>query len=176
MTRGLLAEFETADALVAAARRLTAQGYERLEAYTRFHVAELDRVLVHRPSWLPAATLAGALAGGLLAYLVQWYTNAWDYPLNAGGRPAHAAPAFVPAAVQVAILAGVVTGFAGLLVATGLPALWHPLFEVEGFERLSRDRFFLGVDGDDARFDREASARDLAEAGALRVVAVGLGP
>lgn len=176
MTRGLLAEFETADALVAAARRLRAQGYQRVEAYTRFYVVGLDDALGHRPSRLPAVALLGALGGAILAYLVQWFTNAWDYPLNAGGRPAHAAPAFVPISVQMGILAGVVTGVVALLVATGLPALWHPLFEVDGFERVSRDRFFLGVDREDARFDPEASVRDLLASGARRVTAVGLDP
>lgn len=176
MTRGLLAEFETAEALVAAARELREAGYRRLDAYTGFHVAGLDEALGLPRSRLPAVALLGALAGGLLAYLVQWYTNAWHSPLNVGGLPPHGAPAFVPTTVQVAILAGVLTGFVGLLVTAGLPALWHPLFEVEGFDRVSRDRFFLGLDHRDPRFDREASERDLGATGALRVTAVGLEP
>ena len=39
--------------------------------------------------------------------------------------------------------------FVGLLVLCGLPRPWRPLFEVDGFERVTRDRFFLVAKGRD---------------------------
>ena len=52
---------------------------------------------------------------------------------------------------------------------TGLPELWSPVFEVEGFERASIDRFWVGVDARDPRFDRAAVESALAELGASRI-------
>ena len=72
--------------------------------------------------------------------------------------------------------------FAGLAAVFGwawlcrLPRLWHPVFEVEGFERASIDRYFLAVDARDAHYVADVSMRRLAELGALRVQRVGDGP
>ena len=45
-----------------------------------------------------------------------------------------------------------------------MPALWHPVFEIEGFERASTDRFFVAVETSVAR------EQLLKECGALRIV------
>ena len=65
------------------------------------------------------------------------------------------------------------TAVLAVLALCGLPRLWHPLFEVDGFERATIDRFFLSLDRRDPRFALDGSARDLAALGALRVVAIG---
>ena len=56
---------------------------------------------------------------------------------------------------------------------TGLPELWCPVFEVEGFERASIDRFWVGVDAGDPRFDRAAVEGALTELGASRIAWAG---
>jgi hypothetical protein len=61
-----------------------------------------------------------------------------------------------------------------LALATGLPRFWSPLFEVDGFERASIDRFFLGVDLLDPRFAPDRVEALMREAGAVRVVSVGV--
>ncbi len=53
----------------------------------------------------------------------------------------------------------------------GLPRLYHPIFEVDGFERASVDRFWLGVDASDPRFDDEVRRRARVGSGALRCAA-----
>ncbi len=173
MDNGLLAEFETPESLLVAVRRLCEGGYSQLDAYTPYQVPEVEAALGVRRSWIPRIVFAAALGGGAMAYLAQWWMNAIDSPLNVGGRPLHSAPAFVPVTFEMAVLAGGFAAVLALVVATGLPRFWHPLFEIEGFERASVDRFFVTIDLADPRFVASHLETLLREAGALRVVPVG---
>ena len=169
-SRGLLAEFASADALVAGVAALESHGYSSLETYTPFPVPGLERRLRLGPSRLPLFVFAGGVIGAILGYGIQWYADVRAYLLNSGGRPAHAVPAFIPATFEATILGAALTGFAALLIALRLPALWHPVFEVEGFERASVDRYWLAVGADDRLFDRSGTRAALEALGPLRVV------
>jgi hypothetical protein len=158
---GLMAEFATADALLAAARRLRATGYTRLEAYAPFHVEGLADALGFRRTRLPLITLIGALVGGVGAWLMQWYSAVIDYPLNIGGRPLASWPMFVPVTFELTVLGGALAAVAALLFGNGLPQLYHPVFNAPDFDLATRNRFFVSVRGDDPRFDAQAVARAL---------------
>ena len=83
---GALAEFETPEALVEAARQARREGYRDLDAFTPFPVEELTKVLrLHDPR-VPWLGFFGACFGAALALAMQIFTN-WDYPINVGGRP-----------------------------------------------------------------------------------------
>jgi Protein of unknown function (DUF3341) len=103
---------------------------------------------------------------------VQWWCNAYDYPLDVGGRPLHSAPAFIPITFESAVLAASLTGFFAMIVLSGLPRLHHPVFGIDGFERASVDRFWIGVERADPCFD-ETVREELSAAGALRCERVG---
>jgi hypothetical protein len=173
MKKGLLAEFEKPETLVHALKQLRTDGYRALEAFTPFPVPEAEEALELPRSRLPRFVLAAGLLGGATGYFVQWFCNAFDYPINVGGRPLHSAPAFIPITFEMTILAASLTAVIGVFVAARLPKLWRPIFEAEGFDRAFVDRFFVGVDAGDARFDRERSERELRELGALSVVPFG---
>ncbi len=175
MRRGLLAEFATPEALLDAAGRLRDAGFTHLTAFTPYPLEGLDEALGLRRSRIPVFVLVGGLSGALLAFLVQVWTNGIDFPINVGGRPLFSWPAFVPITFEMAVLAAGLAAVLGVLACSGLPQLWHPLFEVEGFERASVDRFFLGVDAADPRFEPEHLADRLAALGALRVSRVPAG-
>src|SRR5688572_16649370 len=121
MDRGLLAEFESGAECAQAIARLRALGYRKLDAHTPRPVVEVEAALGLDPSPLPRWVLTGALSGAALAYLVLWWTQAVDYPLNVGSRPSHAAPAYVPITFEAAILFGALTAFFGTLVLCRLP-------------------------------------------------------
>ncbi|HEY8431692.1 MAG TPA: DUF3341 domain-containing protein, partial [Sandaracinaceae bacterium] len=108
-------------------------------------------------------SLLGAIVGGSLAYLVLFYTNVIDYPLNVGGRPLHPWPAFVPITFESAILGAGLATFFGFFALARLPRLWAPVFELSSFRRASADGFFLAVSASDPHFDRSRTWRDLAE-------------
>ena len=165
MRSGILAEFDSPEALERAFERLRRDGYTRLSAFTPYPVRG---VLRHMPeSMIPWIMLGAALFGGGFGYLLQWWCNARAYAINVGGRPLHSPPALIPITFESAVLASCVTGFFVLLYFCGLPRLHDPLLAVEGFERASIDRFWLGVDEADPRFD-ERLQDELPKMGALR--------
>ena len=174
MTAGLLlAEYDTPEALLAAARRMRELGYHRLEAYTPYPVSGAEDALGLRPSRLPYIALGAGLTGASGAYLLQWWMTTISYPLNVGGRPPHNPLAFVPITFEMAVLFAAFASFITVLVKADLPRLWHPVHEVPGFERASIDRFWLSVDGRDHNFERARTAAELAETGSLRVAFTG---
>jgi len=150
---GLVAEFDQPEPLMEAARRAREQGYRHLDAFTPFPVDGLPEALGLRPSRLPLLVLLAAVAGGAGAYFLQWYTTVIEYPLDIGGRPLHSWPAFIPVTFELAILSGAVAAVVGMLFANRLPMPYHPLFNVPGFDRVSRDRFFLCIESSDPAFD-----------------------
>ncbi|HET9626927.1 MAG TPA: DUF3341 domain-containing protein [Kofleriaceae bacterium] len=166
----VMAEFDSGPALLGGIRALRDAGVSRLEAFTPYEVAGLDELLGVRRSRLPWIALAVGLAAGGAAYLLQWWINVVDYPLNIGGRPDHAAPAFIPITFEMSVLFAAAAALISAIVLGGLPRLWHPVFEVEGFERATIDRFWLAVGVRDAALDRVRDSEALAAAGALRVV------
>jgi len=140
----LLAEFATAEQLLAAVAKVRQKAYARsVEVYSPFPVEGLADLLGTRSSRIPFGMLVGAIAGGFGTYALEWYAAVIDYPLNIGGRPLASWPAFVPAAIEMSILGAAVVGVLSMLLGNGLPRVRHPLFAVPAFERASADRFFL---------------------------------
>lgn len=150
---GLLAEFGTPGALLAAGRAARAHGYARFEAYAPFAVEGLDELVGLERNHVPLLTLLGGIAGGAGTYFLQWYSAVIDYPINVGGRPLHSWPSFLPATFEITILGAALAAVFGMLVLNGLPRLHHPLFEIEEFELATRNRFFLCLPARDPAFD-----------------------
>ncbi len=169
---GLLAEFDDATALVAAAVKVRDAGYQRIDGHTPFPVEELPAALGVKPTILPFLVLCGALLGCVGGYFMLYYATNVAYPLNVGGRPMHSWPMFIPITFELTILLGGLTAVIGMLALNGLPMPYHPLFNVPRFALATRDRFFLTVDARDRRFDRQGTARFLREIGAREVFEV----
>lgn len=171
---GILAEFDTHERIVHAARAMRAEGHRVLDAFTPYPMRDLERVLgMSRSSINGVVFPMGMLAAGF-AYGLQWWTNAVDYRLDVGGRPAHAILAFIPITFEMGVLVSALMAVLTLASWSKLPALWQPVFEVPGFERASLDRFFLWVPDADPAFHPTLTTNLLFELGALRVLPVGL--
>ena len=166
----MMAEFASGPALLDGVRAARACGLSRFDAFTPYEVAGLQELLAVPRSRLTWLALLGGLAGGGAAYLLQWWINVVDLPLDIGGRPLHSAPAFIPITFEMTVLCAAATALLSALVLGGLPRLWHPVFEVDGFERATIDRFWLAVDPGDPAIDRARDTAALEAAGALRVV------
>lgn len=163
---GMLAEFDGPQALKAAAARLRAAGYARFEAYTPYPVHGLHSAMGRKQSLLPWLVLGGGIAGCTVALLLQWWTNAVDYPYLISGKPLFSLPANIPIAFELIILFGALAAFGGAIVFCNLPQLHHPLFEYDDFRRVTTDAFFLAVDAADPQFDETATADLLRSLGA----------
>src|SRR5215218_1091819 len=105
---GLLAEFETPESLVEAAKRAREVGYRDLDCFTPFPVYELFPVLRLRDHRVPRLGLIGGLFGCAIAFAMQLYVN-FDYPINVGGRPLYALSAFAVVAFELTILFAALT-------------------------------------------------------------------
>jgi hypothetical protein len=138
-------EMDSADGIVAAAARLRELGYSSLEAYTPFPIPELDEVLEVPRTKLPWLVLFAGGSGTLFAFLVIWWTNGFDYPIDVGGRPLNSFPTDIPIMFETTVLLASLTAFGAALVLSGLPRLHHRLFEIDGFERTTVDRFWIIV-------------------------------
>jgi len=159
---GLLAEFEGATAVVEAARQAFAAGYRHMDAFTPFPVEGLAEVLGFRRTRVPLVMFAGGVSGAVAGYLMQYWCNVVDYPINVGGRPLNSWPSFIPVTFELTVLFAALAGVFGLLGLCGLPMPYHPLFNVPGFALASRDRFFLCIEEADPKFDLEDTRQFLA--------------
>ncbi len=149
---GVLAEFSNADRLIEAADQARQAGYAKMDAYSPIPVHGLSEALGQPDTKLPWAVFAAGLMGGTGGYLLQWWTSTIDYPLNIGGRPFHSWPSFIPVTFELIILCAAFAAVFGLFIANRLPKPHHPLFAVDGFERATRDRFYLCIEADDPKF------------------------
>ncbi len=166
---GLLAQFSSAASLVAAARACRERGHRQLEAFSPFPIHGIDGVLRTRPTRLPWFVLLAGIAGGIGALLLQWWTNAVDYPFLISGKPRFSLPANVPVIFEVIILFAALTAFFGMLGANRLPRLANRLLRNKRFLRVTNDRFFLLVSDGDAKTTLEDTRSYLSRLGATNI-------
>jgi hypothetical protein len=158
---GLVAEFEHEEALIKAAQAARAAGYRRMDAYTPFPVEGLSEIIGFRKSRVPLLMLLGGLAGAVGGYALQYWASVINYPINIGGRPLNSTPMFIPVAFETTILVSAIVGVVAMIALNGLPAPYHPLFNVAEFGRASQDRFFLAIEASDPSFDRRETSEFL---------------
>ena len=113
---GLLAEFDSATAIVNAARKARDAGYVKVDAYTPFPIHELDDALRLPRTKLPWIVLAGGLTGMLAGFGLRYWASAIAYPMNVGGRPYASWPAFVVPAYETTILFASITAVVAMIL------------------------------------------------------------
>ncbi|HLH94846.1 MAG TPA: DUF3341 domain-containing protein [Xanthobacteraceae bacterium] len=154
---GIIGVFNTPEAVRSAGTSLRRLGFRALEAYTPYPIEGLDRIIHPGPRWfLPILMFIAAIVGAAAGYWIQYWDEAVNYPLNVGGRPHNSWPAFTVGTFEFMLLLAVFAGFVGLLAASGLPRLYHPLFEANAFQRASRDRFIICIEASDPSFDTDS--------------------
>jgi len=163
---GMMAEFDSASDLVAAARRTREEGYLKIDAYSPFPVEGLAEEIGFRKNSVPLVVLIGGLLGCMSGYALQYWISAVSYPINVGGRPYNSWPAFIVVTFEMTILFAGLAAVLGMLALNGLPMPYHPVFNVPRFAFATRDRFFLIIFSSDAKYD----------AGATRAFLETLGP
>jgi hypothetical protein len=169
---GLMAEFDNPSDAVAAARSVYEQGYRYVDAFSPYPVEELSEAIGVHKTHMPLIVLLGGLLGGSLGYLMQFYIEVIDFPINVGGKPYNSWPAFIPITFECTVLGAALFAVFGMLALNGLPEPYHPVFNAPNFALASRDRFFVLVESRDPKFDRERTAEFLRSLGPLEVTDV----
>ena len=169
---GLLAEFDSADALLVAARKVEAAGFTKTDAFSPFPIHGLAEALGFREHKVPKFVLAGGLAGAAVGFGLQYWTQVIAFPMNIGGRPMFAWVSFIPPAFETTILFAAFTSAITMIVLNGLPQPYHPVFHAPRFSRASQDAFFLVIEARDSKFDLETTRAFLTELHAREVVAL----
>jgi hypothetical protein len=147
---GVIGEFGTPEALLAAIRVVRARGFEKLDALTPFPIHGIDEALGEPRSKLGYIAAAMGFAGAAAALLLQWWTGAKAYPLVIGGKPLFAFEASIPITFELAVLAASFGAVLGMLALNGLPRLYHPVFNYRRIHTASDDRFLLVIENCDA--------------------------
>lgn len=152
----ILLEFESQSALLEAHDRLTRAGITGIETYTPMPLAtEPAR------SPLPLCMFVAGTLGFAGVFVLMTFADVHAYPLNIGGRPEFAWPAFVPIAFELGVLCAMVTGFVGYFIVCRMPKLYDPVDECQAMRRASRDGWLLSIGAEDEKL--LATARILLE-------------
>jgi hypothetical protein len=149
---GLMAEFDSASDLVAAARHTREAGYQKIDAYSPFPIEELAEAIGFTRNGVPLVVLVGGILGCVSGYLMQWWIHTVSYPINVGGRPLNSWPAFIVVTFEMTILFAGLAAVFGMLALNGLPMPYHPVFNVPRFAFATKDRFFLIIFSSDPKY------------------------
>ena len=164
---GVMAEYDSGQALVDAARKTMAQGFTQVEAYSPVPIEDLNTIIHRSRTVLPGLVLTGGLAGMATGFALQYWASVIEYPMNIGGRPMASWTTFIVPSYELTILFAALTAAIGMIVLNGLPQPYHPVFNVDRFSMASSDKFFLVIESRDPKFD--AAAAFLRETGAKGV-------
>jgi len=153
-TYGLLAEFDTPNDMIRAARQANTDGWRRMDCYTPYPVEEAAEAIGFHHNTVPLITLIGGVTGFVSMFALEVWISVVAYPLNIGGRPLFSWPALIVPAFEWTILFAGLAAAIGMLALNGLPALYHPLFNAQNFcDGATTDKFYLCLEALDPKFD-----------------------
>lgn len=165
--RQLIGSFASEEDVLGAVAAAREQGLPIADVYTPYAVHGLDKAMGLRPSLLPWVCFACGLFGAAFALWFQFWTMAFDWPLNVGGKPWNSLPSYVPVAFEVMVLlAGLGMVFAFLLRCRLFPGkrAVHP------GPGVTDDRFVLVLDSCAVAFDVDVARRLFHDFHAVSVV------
>ena len=170
---GLMAEFDTPEAIVEAAQKTYNAGYRKIEAYSPFPVHGLDEAVGFPSNRVALIVLIAGVLGALAGFSMQVIAMGFHYQYMIGGRPFISWPMFIPITFESGILCAAFSGVIGMFALNGLPMPYHPVFNVDRFrERATRDGFFLTVESTDDRYEEAETRKFLEGLGAKQVCVV----
>lgn len=168
-TYGLVAEYETPEALLKAAEQVRDAGYTHTDALTPFPVHGLVDALGIPKSRMSGLVLTGALVGCAAGFGLQVWLSSFQYPHVTSGRPFFSWPNFIPVIFECTVLFAGLTAFIGMLVRNNLPRPYHPVFAAPRVENSTTSRFMIVIEASDPKFDAAATHELLRKSGAAHV-------
>ncbi|MGN0002565.1 MAG: DUF3341 domain-containing protein [Sphingobacterium composti] len=164
-TKYILGSFADPDDLMHGIDKLQANNISIYDCYTPMPIHGIEAKLGVKPSRLPIAAFCFGALGTTLGFSLLYYTMAYDWPMNIGGKPSLPLPNFVPVTFEVTIL----------LCALGMVATFfyrNHLFPGRAPRvmdlRATDDRFIIAIDAKE-NTDHALVDSLLKEAGAVEV-------
>src|SRR5688500_19870493 len=113
---GLMAEFDSTQALLDAAHKVREAGYTRTDAYSPMPIHGVAEALGMKERKVAPIILTGGLTGVAVGYGLQYWTSVIAYPMNIGGRPLNSWVSFIPSTIVVCIIIASFSAFMALLI------------------------------------------------------------
>ena len=152
---GLMATFKSAKDIYHACEKVRDAGYTKWESYTPFPLHGLDKAMGMTRSNVPRFTLIGGLTGFTLATLMVWFMNAYDYPLNVGGKPFFSFIFPFPVMYEMNILLAAFGTLGGMFILTDFLAIIIRFSKIRIFLTCSDDRLAIVIEVIDPKYDEE---------------------
>ena len=168
-TYGLIAEFDTAAAILHAAEKVRDAGFRRWDVFTPFPVHGMDKAMGVKDSMVGWFSFIGGVTGYTGGMLMIWYMNAYDYAIPVGGKPMFSPFYAFPPSYELTILLGSFGALLGMLFLNRLPRLHHPLLKHQRFALATHDRFFIVIECDDPKYSEAETRQLLAAAGSRQI-------
>jgi len=170
----IVAEFPSAYALYRAAEQVRDKGFRRWDCYSPFPIHHMDDAMGLKKSPIGYVVFLGGLLGAVSAVALQGIPSWLLYPLIVHGKPTNlfTLPAFFPIIFELTVLFSAITTIGCLLVFNQLPRWNHPIFNWDGFRRVTDDAFFLAIEATDPQFSETRTATLLSEIGGTNLTVV----
>lgn len=162
---GIVGIFDDENVLLEAAKKTYAAGYRKFDTISPFPIHGMDDAMGLKRSPVPYVTFVFGLIGLATAMGLQWYTSAFDWPLNVGGKPMFSLPAFIPVAFELTVLFAGLSTFGAVLFFCRLPKVDPPILDPD----LTSHRFGLFIPNTDVGFDPSKAEAHLKAVGAAEV-------
>lgn len=129
--------------LLEATRRVRDRKFNKFDTFSPFPIHGMDEAMGLKRSCLPYfAFIFGCLGMGGGAFLTIW-THLYSWPINVGGKPLLALPAYIPVIFETTILAcGVLTTLTMFTLFLGLPNYKKRIFHPD----LTSHRFAIAIE------------------------------
>ncbi len=172
-TRILVGVFDDEDNVLEATRECRKAGFKIHDVYTPYAIHGLDEAMgLSRSKLTWVCFIAGALAGAF-ALWGQLYTQAWDWPLNVGGKDPWQIHAYIPVTFEFTVLIAGLSTMLALFVRSKLYPGKTARLCVEG---VTDDKFALALGQCCTGFDHERARALFAKHHVERVVDLGAAP
>ena len=133
--------FEEEGALFDAVKRVRKSGYKLHDVYTPFPIHGLDKVMGLRDTSIHTAGFIYAIFGTVTAFTFMTWVFTNDWPLNIGGNPMFALPAWIPIIFEFTVLCSCV----GMVLTFCYLCQLAPFVRKHHFNLRSTDDIFVLV-------------------------------
>lgn len=139
----VVGSFDNEDVLFPAVKKVRTAGYKIHDVYTPFPVHGLDHAIGIRETSLHTAGFIYGITGTTTALSCMGWIFTTDWPLNIGGKPHFALPAFIPITFELTVLFSAV----GMVITFCYLCQLMPFVKKHHFSaRATDDRFVMVIE------------------------------